>query len=291
MPNRNIELIASYWTIAGDTYPGAPSEISPYSLQERAEVASKAGWRGMGLVHADIFHAIEKVGLSTVRQIFSDNGIKHLEVEFLIDWHLEGDKRAASDRMRDNLLEIAGEIGAHKLKCAGGLFEKGEPDVPRMRDAFAILCDKASAYGVNVALEFLPFSSVNTIDRAIAVTGGVRPNGGLMVDTWHIARGGMSVDEISKIPLELIKGVELDDVGHEMVGDEFNDSTHHRKLCGEGALDMPANIQALVDVGYRGPWGVELISAELRKLPLEVAAKKAFDTTIAQFEGVVFPAR
>jgi sugar phosphate isomerase/epimerase len=224
-----------------------------------------------------------------VRNILQDNGIKHLEVEFLTDWHLDGERRAASDKMRDELLEIAGELGARSLKVAGGLFEDGPPDVPRMRETFALLCDRAQPFGVNVVIEFLPFSSVCTIDRAIAVTENVRPNGGLLVDTWHVARGGMSFDEIAKIPLELIKSIELDDANHAIVETLFNDSTHYRKLCGEGVLDVPAFIQQVVNVGYRGPWGVELISAELRKLPLEVAAKRAFDTTLAQFEGIQFP--
>lgn len=289
MPTKNIELLAAYWTLAGDTYPGAPSEISPFSLQDRAQAASKAGWRGMGFVHADLLHNVDKLGISTVRNILQDNGIKHVEVEFLTDWHLDGERRAASDKMRDELLEIAGELGARSLKVAGGLFEDGPPDVPRMREAFALLCDRAQPFGVNVVIEFLPFSSVCTIDRAIALAESVRPNGGLLVDTWHVARGGMSFDEIAKIPLELIKSIELDDANHAIVETLFNDSTHHRKLCGEGVLDVPAFIQQVVNVGYRGPWGVELISAELRKLPLEVAAKRAFDTTIAQFEGIKFP--
>lgn len=289
MPTKNIELLAAYWTLAGDTYPGAPSEISPFSLQDRAQAASKAGWRGMGFVHADLLHNVDKLGISTVRNILQDNGIKHVEVEFLTDWHLDGERRAASDKMRDELLEIAGELGARSLKVAGGLFEDGPPDVPRMRETFALLCDRAQPFGVNVVIEFLPFSSVCTIDRAIAVTENVRPNGGLLVDTWHVARGGMSFDEIAKIPLELIKSIELDDANHAIVETLFNDSTHYRKLCGEGVLDVPAFIQQVVNVGYRGPWGVELISAELRKLPLEVAAKRAFDTTLAQFEGIQFP--
>ena len=288
MPDKNVELLAAYWTLAGDTYPGAPSEISPFSLQARAEAAAKAGWRGMGLVHADLVHNVAKLGISTVRNILRDNGIKHVEVEFLTDWHLEGDLLTASHAIRDELLEIAGELGARSLKVAGGLFEEGPPDVPRMRDAFAILCDRAEPYGANIVIEFLPFSSVNTIDRAIAVTEGVRPNGGLLIDTWHVARGGMKFDEIGKIPLELIKSIELDDANHAIVESFFNDSTHHRKFCGEGELDVPDFIQQVVNVGYRGPWGVELISAELRKLPLEVAAKKAFETTMAQFEHIKF---
>lgn len=288
MPSHQVDLIASYWTIAGDTYPGAPSEISPYTLQARAEAAAKAGWRGMGLVHADILHWIERLGLPTVRQIFDDNGMKHREVEFLIDWHLTGERRSVSDRVCQELLDVAAGVGATRLKCAAGLFEEGEVDVALMRDAFAILCDKAAQYKVDVAIEFLPFSSVNTIDKALAVSQGVRPNGGLMVDSWHIARGGMGFEEISKIPVELIKGVEIDDANLELVGDVFNDSTHHRKCCGEGQLNLPQFVQAILDTGYRGPWGVELISAELRKLPLDVVAKRAFDSTMAQFENARF---
>jgi sugar phosphate isomerase/epimerase len=289
MPNKNIELLAAYWTLAGDTYPGAPSEISPFSLQSRAEAAAKAGWKGMGLVHADLVHNVTKYGISTVRNIFKDNGIKHLEVEFLTDWHLDGDRRNSSDRIRDELLEVAGELGARSLKVAAGLFDDGAPDVPLMRETFAHLCDQAKPYGVNVVIEFLPFSSVNTIDLAIAVSEGVRPNGGLLVDTWHVARGGMSFDEIAKIPLELIKSIELDDADHSIVETLFNDSTHYRKCCGEGQLDVPDFIQQVVNVGYDGPWGVELISAELRKLPLDVVAKRAFDSTLAQFENIRFP--
>ncbi|TBU74656.1 sugar phosphate isomerase/epimerase [Pseudomonas daroniae] len=289
MSINNIELLAAYWTIAGDTYPGAATEFSPHSLQARAEAASKAGWRGMGLVHADILHTVERHGISTVRNIFKDNGIKHLEVEFLIDWHLSGERRTASDRICMELLEAAGELNARNIKVAGGLFDEDAPDIEAMREHFAVLCDKAKPFGVNVVVEFLPFSSINTIDRALALTKDVRPNGGILIDTWHVARGGMSNDEIQKIPTDLIKSIELNDAAKEVNGTLFNDSTHYRKLCGEGDLDVTGFIQNVVDAGYQGPWGVEVISAELRKLPLEVAAKRAFDTTIAQFEQIRFP--
>src|SRR3546814_20861111 len=59
--SSDLELLAAYWTLAGDTYPGAPSEISPFSLQDRAQAASKAGWRGMGFVYADLLHKVDKL--------------------------------------------------------------------------------------------------------------------------------------------------------------------------------------------------------------------------------------
>ena len=35
--------------------------------------------------------------------------------------------------------------------------------------------------------------------------------------------------------------------------------------------------------GYGGPWGVEVLSAELRSLPMEEEFTRAYETTIAQF--------
>ena len=41
----------------------------------------------------------------------------------------------------------------------------------------------------------------------------------------------------------------------------------------------------MLDAGYSGPWGVEVLSEELRKEPLEEAVPHAYRTTIAQFPG------
>ena len=46
---RKIELLAGYWTIAGDCYAMGPSEVSPFPLRERVEAASAAGYTGLGL--------------------------------------------------------------------------------------------------------------------------------------------------------------------------------------------------------------------------------------------------
>jgi hypothetical protein len=42
-------------------------------------------------------------------------------------------------------------------------------------------------------------------------------------------------------------------------------------------------VDCLLKAGYRGPWGIEVLSKDLRKKPLEEAATRAFKTTIAQF--------
>jgi sugar phosphate isomerase/epimerase len=290
MKIEDIDLCASYWTVSGAVYPGAPSEVSPFPLKDRAEVAGRVGWRGMGFVIDDMEASIARYDLPTVRRLFSDNGIRHVELEFLVDWHLDGEKRRASEAMYDRMLEIGAELGIEKIKLGGGVFEEGEPDLPAMRGVLAAICQRAAPLGIDIVIEFLPFASINGIDRGLALFDGLgTTNGGLLVDTWHVERGGMTADDIRKIPLELLRAAELDDAGPEVLGTLFNDSTHYRRLCGEGTIDIAAQIQAILDVGYRGYWGVELISAAHRYLPLEIAAQRAFDTTMQQFRAVSLP--
>ncbi|NHT78770.1 sugar phosphate isomerase/epimerase [Rhizobiaceae bacterium CRRU44] len=287
---EDIELCATYWTVSGAVHPGSPTEISPFSLKERAEVCGRIGWRGMGFVLDDMNASVTRYGLPTVRQIFSDNGIRHVELEFLVDWHLGGERRLASDTMYDRLLELGAEIGIKKIKIGGGIFEEGEPDLPAMRSALHSICERAAPLGIDIVIEFLPFASINNIKRGLALFEGLgTTNGGLLVDTWHIERGGMTADDIRQIPTDFLRAVELDDAGPEILGSFFNDSTHYRRLCGEGSIDIPSQVQAVLDVGYRGYWGVEVISAYHRHLPLELAAQRAFDTTMQQFRAVTLP--
>jgi sugar phosphate isomerase/epimerase len=291
MKIEDIDLCASYWTVSGAVYPGAPSEVSPFPLKDRAEVAGRVGWRGMGFVLDDMEASIARYDLPTVRRIFSDNGIRHVELEFLLDWHLDGERRRASEAMYDRMLEIGAELGIEKIKLGGGVFEEGEPDLPAMRGALATICERAAPLGIDIVIEFLPFASINGIDRGLALFDGLgTTNGGLLVDTWHVERGGMTAEDIRKIPRELLLAVELDDAGPEVMGTLFNDSTHYRRLCGEGAIDIAGQLQAILDVGYRGYYGAELISAHHRHLPLEIAAQRAFDTTMQQFRAVSLPA-
>ena len=81
-----------------------------------------------------------------------------------------------------------------------------------------------------------------------------------------------------------MKAVELDDGYLESTQDLLTETLHHRKLCGEGEFDVKGFIRVLQDIGFQGPWGVEVLSAELRMLPMDEMITRAYNTTIAQFQ-------
>ena len=111
-----------------------------------------------------------------------------------------------------------------------------------------------------------------------------RTNGGILVDIWHFARGGIDYNEVTHIPIQYIAGAELDDADVLVSGSLWEDTIHHRRLCGEGDLNPPAFIKAVQAAGYLGYYGVEILSEKHRKLPLDEMARRSFDTTMAQFK-------
>ncbi len=286
MTQKNIDLLAAYWTLAGDVYPCAPTEVSPYTLEARAAAAGKAGWKGLGLVLDDLKATIARVGLGGVRNILADNGMRYFELEILADWYKDGDLRAASDGFKRDVIELGGALGMCNLKVCASYADPGPADFPRMAAEFAKLCEEVGKINATVSLEFMPFSIVRNIEDGLAVVQAAdQPNGGLTVDAWHVARSGDPFSKVAEIPARFIKSVELDDADEKVVGTLFEDTRFNRRLCGEGVFDTVEFIDAVQRAGYTGAYyGVEMISASYRKLPLEEMAKRAYDTTIAQFD-------
>ena len=177
MTTDNIELLAAYFTIAGDIYPLGPTEISPFPFRDRVEAAARAGYRGIGLHHADTMHTASQIGLPEMRRILDANGIKYVELEFLLNWFEEGERRRESDKMRSDIFSVAAALGLRMIKVGPG-FHDPEADIPKMRDAFAQLCREAAEHGTGIMLEIMPWSNVRTVETARAIVeGAAQPNG------------------------------------------------------------------------------------------------------------------
>ena len=78
---REDRLLATCWSSAGDAASDRPDLRSPLNLRERIEAASAAGFRGFGLLSADLPAAEKEYGLSGIRAMLDDNGMVDLELE------------------------------------------------------------------------------------------------------------------------------------------------------------------------------------------------------------------
>jgi sugar phosphate isomerase/epimerase len=265
-------------------------EWTLFDFRDRCEEAAKVGFAGIGIWHADLEHVLETRSLREMKEILDASGLRYLELEFLQDWFLDpgDDRRAISDEHRGKLFEAAAALDAHHIKV-GNIPGTACP-LEQVTERFGELCaDAAGRHAARIVYEFMPFDvNVRSLDAALAVVEGAgAPNGGVAIDTWHMAKLGIAPDELRRIPSAYLAWVELSDGRREDMPDLIDETVNHRRLPGEGELDVPAYVEACRAAGYRGPWGVEVLSEELRNLPMEEIFKRAYETASAQFRAGV----
>ena len=289
----DVDLLGLYWTVSGPVEVHAGREWSLFDLRDRCEQAARVGMSGIGLWHADIEHQLESRSLEDMKSILDDNGLRHLELEFLQEWFLDpGDeRRAESDATRKLLWDAAATLDAHHVKV--GNIPGTPAEVPIVAERFAELCaDAAEHHDAKVVYEFMPFdANVQDIDTALQVVGAADSgNAGVAIDTWHMSKLGIAPEELRKAPLEQLGWIELSDGQRENMDDLIEETTQYRKLPGEGEFDIPGYIEIAQDMGYPGPWGVEVLSEELRQKPIEEIFQSAYDTSVSQFRSASAPA-
>lgn len=280
----DIDLLASYWTIAVGAEPHTDHEYSSIGFRERVERAAKAGFTGFGIWHADLDHTLEKLSLEDMRRILDDNGIRYVELEFLTDWFLDGEAKKRSDVQKLKLLTAAEKLRARSVKV-GDFFRQPCP-LPKLIESFASLCKEAEGHGTKIGFEMMPFCVIDSLDRALELARGAdAPNGGIFFDLWHLVKIGITPDELARFPAKYRMGIELNDgysKAHSMA-DLHIETTEHRQLCGDGEFDVKGFVETLRESGWSGPWGIEVLNKKMRSWPIDEVVKRAFDTTIAEF--------
>ena len=282
----DVELVGLYWTVSGPVDVHTGREWSLFDWADRCAEASKVGFTGLGLWHADLQHVLETRSLRELKQVFDDNGLRYLELEFLMDWFLDEDdeRRRASDEIGVLLFRAAGELGAHHIKV--GNIPGVPAQISRLTERFGELCAEAAEHtDAKLVYELMPFdANVNSLDTVLQVVGGAgAENGGIAIDTWHMSKLGIAPDDLRRIPIEYLSWVELSDGRLDDMDDPVDETVNHRALPGEGEFDVRGYVEVCRDHGYPGPWGVEVLSEELRNNPIDVIFRRAYETTAAQF--------
>ena len=275
IPAKPDELLATCWTSAGDAASDRPDLRSPLTLRERIEAASAAGFRGFGLLSDDLPAAVAGYQLTGIQAMLADNGIVHLELEGIPYWWDDGPRRQESDQVRRSMLEAAQAVGARHIKVTPD-GDDGPWDPGHWAAKFAELAAQAQDVGARLGIEFFPWSNIKTLhDGLQLVEDAGHEAGGVVIDTWHIARGHTPIADLASVPVHHIVGVELNDADEDVIGTLFADTVHRRRYCGEGSLDMTGMISSLRTAGWTGPWGVEILSDKHRSLPVEEALHRA----------------
>lgn len=276
------QLIATCWTSAGAVAPLDNPEVSPFAPLARLDAIAETGWQGFGFGQDDLREVEKTIGFDVLYERAQQLGLSHIEIEIASGWWL-----SEETGWRENwelLLRAARQLKPAFIKVGTSF---GDPliDLTPLVEPMRTIADEAAAAGTKIALEPLPFSMIASMPQGAELIELVNhPAAGLIVDYWHIFRADTSLEEMARsVPLGIIFGVELSDAKNEIIGTLFEDTRDRRTLLTEGEQDVVGFIRTLLDMGYSGPWGVEILSSEHRARPLKEGLELARDSALRAF--------
>jgi sugar phosphate isomerase/epimerase len=91
-------------------------------------------------------------------------------------------------------------------------------------------------------------------------------------------------DDVARFPQQYWAGVEINDGFIRSMPNFVEETTQYRKLCGEGQFDVKGFVSKVRAAGWSGPWGIEVLSGELRRRPIDEVTERAYKTTREQFQ-------
>jgi len=257
-----IELC--YETIQFSPFIDPASEAD---LPGQIRAAGAAGFEWIGIDAPSVAQHRARGGtLEQLADLLSAAGLRCLEIQPLI---VSADADDTLHSARETA-QIARALGAHWIQ-SGLTAAPGGAVLDNLRRA----ADVAREAGARLALEYLPFTPLRSSRETLDAIDRARiPDAHVVVDTWHFFHGPESWADLEALPLDRLAYPQFDDAPELASDDLMHETTQRRVLPGEGRFDLTRFVRSLRERGWDRPVSVELLSAEMRRWPRELFARR-----------------
>ncbi|MCY4021032.1 MAG: sugar phosphate isomerase/epimerase [Chloroflexi bacterium] len=250
----------------------------PYSLEQDVAAAARAGFEGVEIWWDKLVAYLDKHSVSDLKQLLDSSGVIPTGICPLRIWPFR-DSEPARQEFRD-AVQLAPHIGCQLLAVCPDF----QPARLSREEALAIHAKELSGMarlaadkGIRLTVEPIgghtlvpgPSEALQLIEMA-----GAPANVGILMDTFHYFRSGVSDQEIEAIPLDKLDIVHVNDCQD----GALNELTDAHRLYPTLGVIPARQLSLLKDRGYDGYLSVEIFRPEYWKQPIEEITGKAYTT-------------
>jgi 2-keto-myo-inositol isomerase len=247
------------------------STIRPVSLMDKIRITGQAGYEAIELWSDDLSqYESEKGSLDGVVRALKDNGLKVVTLIALHGWmdSVGAEYQKSLEEARRKMRQAA-VVGSEYIIASP---PRGQVDLNLGAQRYRQLLQIGREHGVKPAMEFLGFvKHVNQIKHAWqVVTEASDPDGTIVLDVFHIYRGGSSLDDLKKIPASRIAIFHFNDAPESPPRKQQTDAD--RIYPGDGIAPLGDMLKIVKSSGYQGVISLELFNPKYwEQDPAEVA--------------------
>lgn len=232
---------------------------------EIIELALSYGFKGLDLDLVDFSEQVAAQGMARASRLIASARLKMGSFRLPVRWDDDGDEYQADLERLGPLAELA-----HEMECtrAVTMIEPAHDRRPYHenfefhRHRLNELAETLSTYKITLGLEYVApmsargdaaFQFIQSFDEILLLLRMIgAPNVGVAFDVWHWHLSGGTLEGLRSLPPEKIVTVSLADA--EIDTTAATAQLESRQLPGDGgAIDIPAVLVALAELGYDGP--------------------------------------
>lgn len=247
------------------------STIRPAGLVEKIQIAAETGYSAIELWNDDLTAYEESGGsLADIKKRLDDSGLSVPTVIALHGWlNTTGAEHAEAIEAAKRRMAQAAAVGSTYIISSP---PREVADLQLGGENYRELLELGREFGVKPAMEFLGFvAGVNQVQHAWEVmTVADHPDSTIVLDPFHIYRGGGEITDMAGIPGDKIAVFHFNDAPGHPAREEQSDAD--RVYPGDGILDLKQMIALLKDADYAGVISLELFNPSYwEQDPKEVA--------------------
>ena len=284
------KLLPSGWTWAGTAGP-LDSQKST-NLTDRLDAVESTSWNGVGLLYSDILKIRKGCGYEMFANMCRSKKLVHIEIELLTEWWKTDSDTSIQESI---MLDAAKKLGAAHIKVSPKISETRTTERPDRSfiNALERITHLAEDASVKLALEPMAMSNVPDLESARQILDRISsPSLGLLLDTWHLGISGVSSNEIRRfIDISEIFAVELSGIARTPNVSLRKASASFRALPDRSDIQIEQFVSTLNQIGWTGPWAVEVMSPQSANEPLEDFLRECRSAAIRLLEFALDPYR
>jgi sugar phosphate isomerase/epimerase len=133
--------------------------------------------------------------------------------------------------------------------------------------------------GTGMAIEFSPLGPVASVEDGLEMVNLVEPyRVGLVVDIWNLCYGTTPWEQMKRLSSDRIAYIQFCDA-LPRTGTLEEEAMNRRAYPGEGVFDADRFVSSIRDIGWDGVVSIQILSEELRQLPIADFAQRSYETS------------
>jgi 2-keto-myo-inositol isomerase len=249
------------------------STIRTYKLpvEQQIEVCGAAGFDGIELWISDIQNYLDKGGsLAGLAIKLKDNRLVLENIIGFAPWMADDDEQRMQGQLQMRKeMEWTAQLGGKYIAAPVMGIKRVEPErfaeyAQRYRDILEI----GRSTGVIPLLEIWGAGVLHNLADAVhIILGSGHPDANLLLDFYHLYRGGNSFDSLLQLNVARMPLFHINDYPASPPREQLND--RHRVYPGDGICPFPAILPSLFQAGFCGGFSVELFNESYCQQPVD----------------------